>query len=418
MSVVGLITEYNPFHNGHLFHLNRAKEATGAQYALCIMSGNFVQRGEPAMVDKWARTRMALAGGADLVIELPVVYALQSAEGFALGGIRLLDALGVVDFVCFGSEAGDIEPLKEIADMLYHQPPRYRALLKGYLDRGLGFADARQRAVADYFDGDSRCNPTQLLKTPNNILAIEYIKALMMINSGIEPITIKRIGAGHDTDRLSGPISSATAIRQFLRTGSDLDDTPVAIALPDFTRDILRTEFDNAKGPVGLAAFDQLILSMVRQSSPRRLSLLPDVKEGLENKLYRAAFRYGSLDQLLNKVKTRRYAYTRLQRILMNMMLGITAGQVDRFNRYGGPQYIRILGFNKKSLPLLKMIKARARIPVITKAAHYRRLGGRNLARMFEKDVRATDIYSLAFDNREYRIGGRDFTTGVIIMDG
>ncbi|HHU63891.1 MAG TPA: nucleotidyltransferase [Clostridiales bacterium] len=416
MSVVGMITEYNPFHNGHLFHLTRAKEITGAQYALCVMSGNFVQRGEPAIVDKWARTRMALAAGVDLVIELPVVYTLQSAEGFARGGISLLDALGVVDFICFGSEAGDIQPLKKIAGMLESQPVEYRALLKDYLKLGLSFADARQRAAFDYFeDKDGHNNPSIHLNSPNNILAIEYIKALMAINSDIYPVTVKRIGAGYDAERLSGPISSATAIRQFLHNGGNLDDTPLNTTLPDFSRDILRTEFEKAKGPVSLKAYDQLVLSIIRRSNPRKLSLLPDVSEGLENKLYGAAFKCGSLDGLLAEAKTKRYAYTRLQRILMNMILGITAREIERFDRQGGPQYIRILGFNKNSLPLLKMIKMRTRLPIITKAAHYKKWGNKALTKMFEKDVLATDIYSLAFQNPKYRTGGRDFTTGVII---
>ena len=217
MKVVGIVAEYNPFHYGHLYHLQSSRSLTEADCVVVVMSGNYTQRGEPAVVSKWARAEMALLSGADLVIELPVAYAMGSAEYFAYGAVRLLDSLGVVDAMCFGSESGDIEDLQAIASILADEPEEYKDLLKNHLSDGHSFPSARQKALSGYLRGrHGKADLTRLLKSSNNILGIEYLKALLRLDSKIKPVTISRIGSDYNSTELSGKFSSATSIRNIL----------------------------------------------------------------------------------------------------------------------------------------------------------------------------------------------------------
>ena len=417
MRVLGLIVEYNPFHNGHLYHLEQSKLASGAEYTVCVMSGNFIQRGEPAIVNKWARARMALQSGIDLVIELPYPYAMSSAEYFAYGAVKILDSLGVVGHICFGSEHGSIRELDSIAGVLFSEPEDYRSLLKEHLDKGLSYPSAREQALTGYFDTPH--GPTAdlepIIGSPNNILGIEYLKALKRIGSSIVPLTINRIYNEYNSCELTGSVSSATSIRNSLQGGSNnLLNKDLLKTLPEPSLHILKEEFESGRGPVFSRDFESIILAGLRKTAPGELSRLPYISEGLENRIINSAEVSGGLDELVEGISTKRYTRTRIQRILFNSMVGMTASEFDDFNNFGGPQYIRVLGFNQKGRRLLSQINKNASLPVIIKTADYKRSCNPLLNRMLEIESLATDLYVLGYKNPAFRKAGQEFTQNVI----
>ncbi|NJD04634.1 MAG: nucleotidyltransferase [Ruminiclostridium sp.] len=415
MSVLGIVSEYNPFHNGHKYHLELSKELCGADSVVCVMSGNFIQRGEPAIVDKWARTEMALASGADLVIELPVVYAVSSAEFFAYGAVRILDSIGITDFICFGSEAGSIDELLLIADILNAEPDEYKASLKDFLAGGLSFPAARESALISYLEaaGHKSENMSEMIKSSNNILAIEYIKAIKKIGSKIKPQIIRRIANTYNSDMLGGTISSATAIRKHLLSGAHTDS--LAAVLPAQSLDILQREFKSGRGPVFSAHFSNIILSALRRMSIEETARLPFIAEGLENRVKTATDNSGSLDELIEGISTRRYTRTRIQRCLFTILTGLKKQELMQFNAFGGPQYIRVLGFNSKGRRLLSRINSQAYLPVIVKTADFKNSCNPLLARMLEIEAASTDQYVLAFSNPDYKKSGQEFTHNPVL---
>ncbi len=413
MNALGLIVEYNPFHNGHLYHLERSREISGADGVICVMSGNFIQRGEPGVVNKWARARAALYSGADLVLELPAVYSLASAESFACGGVAILNATGVVASMCFGSESGKLEELDMIADVLYREPEEYREELRAWLDRGFSFPRAREEALKSYLKQKAgRQVPLQdILNQSNNILALEYLKALKRFNSGIKPLTIKRIANAYNSQEFTGGISSATAVRKALQSWKTaLSLHQIEAVVPPASLEVLREEFSEGRGPVFLGDFEQLILAALRRIPAENLREVPDVSEGLEHRLKKAAENSGTLEELIGSVSTRRYTRTRIQRILLSLLNGITKKDLDLFRSTGGPQYIRVLGFNRKGQELLAEIKEKSSIPIITKTADYKNSPNLSLARMLEIEAATTDIYVLAYPNPAHRKAGQEFT--------
>jgi predicted nucleotidyltransferase len=376
MSVLGLVVEYNPFHNGHSYHLEQARKLTGAELSVCVMSGNFIQRGEPALVNKWARTKAAILSGIDLVIELPVVYSMASAEFFAFGAVKILDSLGLVDYICFGSENGTMGQFESIADILLQEPPLYKNILKEYLFKGYSFPSSREFALRQYLNetGTNTDNLDQIISTSNNILGVEYIKALKRLNSKIKPFTIKRINNTYNCHELTGSISSATAVRKSISENIEGDSNcNLAQTLPSHSLSVLNEEFRCKRGPVFPVRYEDLILSFLRKMPLEKIADAPYVGEGLENRLKRAANDSGSLDELIEKACTRRYTRTRIQRILFSILIGLSADDFRQFNSYGGPQYIRVLGFNKKGRDLLSAAKAKATLPIIVKTADYKK---------------------------------------------
>lgn len=409
MSVLGLITEYNPFHNGHLYHLNESKKVTNADYSVCIMSGNFIQRGEPALIDKWVRAKMAIKAGIDLVIELPVTYSIQSAELFAFGAIKLLDSLGIVDGVCFGSEAGNVEVLDRISSILIEEPENYKILLKQNLNTGLPFPQARANALIKVLNGDLK----DILNSSNNILGIEYLKALKRLNSSIKPYTIKRVKNEYNSTIISDNIASATSIRRKLIETGDVGT--VKDNIPDTTFDRLLMEFSQGKGPVFSHHFDNLIISIIRKMPLEKIRDIFDVNEGLENRIKKASMKVSTIEDLVKSIKTKRYTQTRIQRILFHALLGIEKKNYEEFSSHGGPQYIRILGFNENGKKLLNIAKKKASLPIITKVANHTNTVNPILNKMLQYDITATNLYTLTYANPEFRIGDLDFTHGVII---
>lgn len=410
LSVLGVIAEYNPFHNGHLYHFNTSMDITQAEYSVCVMSGNFVQRGEPAIADKWARTRMALRAGVDLVIELPVVYCCSSAEIFAYGAVNILNSLGVVDCICFGSESGNIDVIEKIADILTSEPPEFKGYLKEYLSEGRSYPLSRAKSVIRYMNHDCHLNLNEksverMLLSPNNILGIEYIKALRILNSKIKPVTIKRLDSEYNNASLNTLMPSASGIRMHIK---DYGLTGLEKFMPEYSIDILEDEFEQGRGPVFFDNFTQAILCMLRNSSVQSLSSLMDVNEGLEYRIKKASIG-GSIDDIIDAIKSKRYTAARIKRILIHSLLGIQKTDFLQLKPNCGPQYIRVLGFSEKGRKILSIIKNVCPIPIIANVGQYRKYDNDQLRRMMELDILSTEIYCTAFKDSKSRAGGMDF---------
>lgn len=418
MKVLGIVAEYNPFHNGHIYHIEKSKALTGCDAVVCVMSGNFIQRGEPAVINKFARTEAALKNGADLIIELPVPFAMSSAETFGFGAVKILDSIGIIDCISFGSEHGDITTLKTISDILVAEPFEYKEELKKQLDNGLSFPVCRQIAIKKYLDlngNESSSNGlSAILETSNNILAIEYLKAIIRLKSPIKPYTIERISNKYNSTDLTGSISSATSIRNSIQAEESLQPDATK-AIPLQTEQALQREFSQGRGPISIYSYENIIFALLRQITVEKLSQIPDVSEGLEYRIKTAAENSGSLDELLSNICTKRYTRTRIQRILFSMLTGITKSDMEMFMKYGGPQYARILGFNSIGRELLSKMKRNSCLPIITKPSNYKKSCNKLLVRMLEIESQSTDLYVLGYKNPTFRKAGQEFTQNIIV---
>lgn len=406
MRTVGLIVEYNPLHNGHLHHFREARAATGADAAICVMSGHFLQRGEPAIIGKWARAEAALSMGADLVIELPVRYSSAPAEWFAYGAVCLLDRTRVVDTLCFGSESGDLYALSRLARELAREPESFRLLLKQELKSGKSYPSAYEAACRKLF------GETADFGKPNNNLGFHYLIALHRLSSRIVPFTIPRIKADyHQTSISDGRIASATAIRKLILGGG-----PDAAKgyVPDYVLDILRREFGEGRGPVTWESFAGLLLYRLSTADAGKLALCDEVDEGLENRILSAlsAMRDGpfSVERLIGELKTKRYTRTKLQRMLARILLEQPKTAYERSVMEQGPGFIRVLGFNARGRELLKRIKRESPLPVITRV-------GQREAALLEEELKATAVYALAHREKQTWQIRRDFYQEPIRMD-
>ncbi len=437
MKILGIITEYNPFHNGHLYHLFKAKEITGADYVVAVMSGNFLQRGEPAIINKWARTKMALNAGVDLVIELPFVFSTQDANGFAFGAIKLLDSLQIIDYLCFGCETDNLDTLYSVSNFLHIEPQKYKELIVHNSKNGYEFPRARAQALCEYhrifgIDDLEKISPlelSKLLKYPNNILALEYIKHLINLKSKIKPIAIKRIGAGYHQKNIKGKISSATSIRNEILNSLGSPKTDLFIlndkiksTIPQSGFPILEKELREGRGPITFDSYRQYILATLRRMSLEDISRVQGVTEGLENRIKKASLKSSTVEQLINSIKTRRYTRTKIQRIILHLIMNLSKKDVKTFNRCG-PLYARVLGFSKKGKTLLRTIKKSSSTPLISKLSNYLRQtiseennNFRNrLIKMLDHDILATDIYVLGNEKVEDRVARLDFTHKIVI---
>jgi predicted nucleotidyltransferase len=388
MQAIGVIVEYNPFHYGHWLHLNEAKKMSNRDKVICLMSGNFVQRGEPAICDKWRRTEMALKHGADIVIELPVYYAVSAAAYFASAGVKLLAATGLVDYICFGSECGCLEPIEQAGRLLASEPGSFTVMLKKTLKRGLSYPAARAIAFKDAMPHA----PEGLFDKPNNILGIEYCKAIHSNDSQIIPLTYKR-------DDL---IPSAGIIRKALRSGEAYD-------IPERASAILGEAF-SANETADLHAYGDIVRYLLTRDIPIST---PDMTDDLLNRFRYFAPHCRKLSDLLSEVKTKRYTFTRLQRAVLHMVLGITADGFAAFESAGGPQYIRVLGFKKESVGLLGELTRRAALPVIINPAKARPSLSPLGLRMLNKEAESSSLYALAHQSGRIR---NEFSTPVIII--
>ena len=377
MNILGIVAEYNPFHNGHLYHLKNAIEKTNADYTICVMSGNFIQRGEPALVNKFTRADMAIKNGIDLVIELPVYYSLSTAEKFAYAGVKILNECGV-HYLAFGAENNNINTLTSISELLTNETPEYKNELKKQLNLGLSYPDARSKTISKILNISSN-----ILAQPNNILAIEYLKAISKINPLITPIPIERVDSGyHDTNSATN-ILSATGIREKLKNNQDID-----LFVPENTLTLLNDT-------VFLENFNELILFSLRSLSIEQIKDLPDVTEGLENRIYSSLLTSPNITTLIDKIKTKRYPLTKIKRILLSSLLSLSKERLKNFDNSGGPQYIRILGINERGKELLPTISKSSTLPVITSLTKFLNQSTELQKEMLDKDILATNIYTL-----------------------
>lgn len=298
--ILGIISEYNPMHLGHLYHIKESKKQVQPDYTVAIMSGNFVERGDAAIIDKWSRAEMALNNGIDLVIELPLLYSISSAENFCAGGIKILSSLGMDTTLSFGSECGDISILNEISDVLVNEPPEYISMLNHSLDSGVSFPKAREHALLMYLNDIRRY--ANVLSEPNNILGIEYLKAIKNQHAKLKVISIKRKGSSYNDLNLNDKYSSATAIRHAIATNEDISKY-----VPKSSYKIIKDKIEKNEIVNGLSIFEQAIIYKLRSMTLEEISNLPDVNEGLENKIKKAADSCRTLEELQEKIKSKRY---------------------------------------------------------------------------------------------------------------
>lgn len=413
MKTVGLITEYNPFHNGHAWHIREAKRLSGADFCVVVMSGNFVQRGAPAILDKYARTQMALACGADLVLELPVAYALGSAEYFASGAVSLLDGLGVVDALCFGSECGELFPLSLAAAVLGEEPEEYVQLLRQKLKSGKSFPLARAEAFGEYVEGSDEkglaahrietgegflSESASLLEQPNNILGIEYLKALNRLGSAMLPLTIPRAGAAYHSEGMEGPLCSATALRRLLCQGANGEAAlgSVKSGVPAEAWKLLEAAFGRSC-PMESRDFSNLLhFRLLSVSSPEELACFQDISGDLSDRIFGLVPEYRGIDEFVGLVKTRQFTESRIRRCLLHILLDIKKEDVAKQKALGWNGYARVLGFRKKSSSLLHAVKEKSCLPLITKLSAAGNLLPTDQMEFLKKDIYASQVYQSA----------------------
>ncbi len=397
MKTYGIVAEFNPFHNGHEYLIEQGKK-DGAEKTVCVMSGNFVQRGEPAVCSKWRRAEMALKCGSDLVLELPVSWAVSSAERFAYGAVSLLNSMGCVDKLLFGCENADADSLFSAASLSLSE--EYSGALKKFLSEGLSFPSAREKAVLSLSDKRT----AEILKTPNNILAVEYCKAILRLNSSMEPFCVNRTGVGHDSENLSEAFASASAIRKML--GSDFEKS--ADFMPKKAFELLKKANDEGRVLKNLKKLDLPLISMLRRADANEISLVPDVSEGLEYKIKEAAKTGTSFGEIADLIKSKRYTHSRLRRILLLFYLGIYSEDLIE-----SPPHIRVLGFNSKGRELLAQMKKTASLPVIMRYNDIGKLSGQCKS-VFDTESRAVDMYNTLFD--DIRPCGENMTHNPVIL--
>lgn len=391
MKHIGIITEYNPFHNGHAYQLQRANELFPDKKCIVIMSGNYVQRGEPAIYNKYLRTECALAGGAAIVFELPLLGAISSAEHFATTSVLSLYKTGVIDTLCFGAETDDIDALTQIADILVSEPLEYKIALQTSLKNGVTFPKARANALATCFEHISHLE--DLINQPNNILAIEYIKTIKRYQLNLKPVIIKRIGNGYHNPNLDCTFSSASAIRKHMVTNSQLQET----FIPEAAAHIL-AQSECAK-PLFVSDFYTYLQYAIWQNASS-LERFYEVSSDLANRIGNIKHYPVEYDTLLDLIKHKNYTNTRLQRALLNIILGVTIEDMELHKHLHYTPYIRLLGFSNNASSILKEMKEQSTIPVINKVTHADKLLSKNEQVLFEKELYRNRLYEQVFYNK------------------
>ncbi len=394
MRAVGLITEYNPFHNGHLHHLEQSKLGADAEVAVAVMSGNFLQRGEPALCDKWLRTEMALAAGVDLVVELPFMFACNSAPHFARGAVLSLDAIGGIEQICFGSEAGTLAPLQSCADLLLEEGAEVERQSQQLLRQGKPYPAARAEILRAMLSDSAAC---AALESPNNVLGIEYLKALRQTGSSMTALTLPRLGAGFNDLQGEGSIASATGIRRMLQ-----DAEEVAPFLPDKLAPTLLKALTTGRG-VEPEHFLRLLLARILRGA-ESLTGIYQVEYGLENRLFEAALSATTLEELIEGVKVRQLTRTRVQRVLCQLLNEVEQDFALSFLQQG-PFYLHLLGCSKMGEKFLAASRKERRLPLVSNYSRIhnqlQRFYGRenpslSLAlRQLQLELRTSDNYAL-----------------------
>jgi predicted nucleotidyltransferase len=411
MKILGIISEYNPFHMGHAFQLQKAQAKVGSCGVMTLMSGSITQRGEFAIFNKWVRTQLALQSGIDLVCELPTVYACQSAEMFGRGGVEILNATGVCDILSFGSESGILSPLEEVAKLLVNESLEFKMILFKYLDTGVSFPKARELTVSELLGEEL----SRILKSPNNILAIEYLKALIEMKSTISPLTISRQGAGYHSMNDS-EFLSATRIRQILiksiteKKGLDNNLNALKNKLPYPVEKLIQPL--NNYCLYGDERYLDTLRYAILEKDIDDLRNYPYISEGLEHKIRDALKIAKNMEELVNLITSKRIPKTRVKRLLVNRLLGIQSQDLEVVKQLSSAPYLRVLGFNLKGQEILKKIKKQGNIPIITNLkSNAKKLTVEQL-KIINYDVRGTDLHNLFYE-KSYHYH-RDYTQGPI----
>lgn len=398
MQVTAVIAEYNPFHNGHKYHIEQTLKKTDNSFIMAIMSGNFVQRGEPALLEKRERAKIALMNGADLVVELPVQWATASAERFARGAVYIAHQAGIVNNLSFGCEDDDIVVLQQIARILNDKV--YSREIKNYYDEHMcSYPEARAAVVSEVLGKDC----SRIMMQPNNILAIEYLKALISFKSDIKPVGIERNSTGHDSSLIKGNITSAMNIRNLVRTNKDY-----AAFVPENSLDVFRENIEKGTFPALYGNLETAVLAHLRKMKPSDFIGTPDVAEGIEHRIVEAVKTSVSLSEIFDKVKTKRYTHARIRRIILSSFLGITAEDVVSL-----PPYIRVLGLNDNGRMMLREMKNKYFVPVVMKYGDVKYLDD-GARRVFMTESTATDLYNLSLPER--RPCGTDMTDEIVYI--
>jgi len=401
MNIVGIVAEYNPFHNGHFYHLNKAKELANANHSVTIMSSNFVQRGEPSIFNKWQRAEMAVKNGVDLVLELPVLFSSRSAYHFAFGSIFSFEKSKVITHLAFGSEDPNLNELNKISALLANENPAFKSILKKYLIQGLSYPKSREKAINDYFPEISID-----LNQPNVILGINYLKVLKELNSPIIPVPIKRIGSYHGLEP-TNKIAGATLIRNLIKN----NDPRFKDFLTEKTLEVIENHLEDGFNPVFLNDFTPQIMYLLRKMKKTEFLDFPGVKEGLENKFLNSLSDNSSSEELISSVKSKRYTETRIKRILIEILLGIN----NNFEN-SNPEYLKVLAFNEKGREILNAIKKKSSLPVITKFADFYYNSNLESRKQLDLEIASTNIYTQIQKNKKYNSYNQEFTMSPLYL--
>ena len=397
---IGIIAEYNPFHNGHLYQIQKAKELTGADTVIAVMSGNFTQRGDTSLINKFEKAKIALQNEVDMVIELPTIYSISSAENFALGGIKILNEIGNIDYLVFGIEEENLEKLQAIADVLVNEDDEFKRNIKEELDKGNSYPKARDIVLKKVLSSE---NVENIMQKPNNILAIEYLKALKTTNSKIKPFAIKRKNTMHNDENINENYASGTYIRKLF---IENNFNEIKKVVPKYTYERLLELKNQGTYVSSINDFSDIVIYKIRTMTKEEISKIADVNEGLENSIKLASTTCKTIDEIIEKVSTKRYTKTRISRILTYILLDITKSEMEQSKNAN--QYIRVLGINKKCEGILKKIN---NDKLITSLKKFEENNGEN--QLLNIDKKATEIYTIKYQKSVQE--NLDYTSKFII---
>ena len=381
---IGIIAEYNPFHNGHLYQIQKAKELTGADTVIAVMSGNFTQRGDTSLINKFEKAKIALQNEVDMVIELPTIYSISSAENFALGGIKILNEIGNIDYLVFGIEEENLEKLQAIADVLVNEDDEFKRNIKEELDKGNSYPKAREIVLKKVLSSE---NVKNIMQKPNNILAIEYLKALKTTNSKIKPFAIKRKNTMHNDENINENYASGIYIRKLF---IENNFNEIKKVVPKYTYERLLELKNHGTYVTSINDFSDIVIYKIRTMTKEEISQIADVNEGLENSIKLASTTCKTIDEIIDKVSTKRYTKTRISRILTYILLDITKSEMEQSKNAN--QYIRVLGINKKCEGILKTINNNKLITSLKKFEENNREN-----QLLNIDKKATEIYTIKY---------------------
>lgn len=406
MKTIGIIAEFNPFHNGHKYLIEKAKKITQADNVVIVCSGNFVQRGTPAIFDKSVRTTAALLNGADIVLELPVMYSTASAEMFAHAAVKLLDKLGCIDYLCFGCETDNIKALPTISNILLEEPEDYKNMLSVYLKNGLSYPKARAKALTDYCNENNILNKyiiNQILEQANNILAIEYLKALKEFRSGIQPLAIRRIGSSYNSDFLDNKFASATGIRKALYNNQEIDNfvPKNCIDLYKKTDFLIPNDFSTILG--------------YQLNENTDFSNYNDISEELSNRIKNLKTNFFNVESFIDELHSKNYTYSGISRILSHILLNLKQVDMNEFIEKDYFDFVRVLGFKKDS-KIFSQLKERSSLEIISKFSTYYNNSTGMKRKMLDINIKADDLYRMIYMNKYGKMIPTEFERQICIV--